>query len=323
MNHAKIIGTGRYTPSNIVTNEDLSKFVETSDEWITTRTGIKERRISIGEDTSELCLKAAKKALENANICAEEIDLIIVSTVTPDQFTPSTSCLVQAELGAVNAASFDINAACTGFVYGLNIANAFIKSGQYKTILMIGAEVLSKVTNWEDRNTCVLFGDGAGAAVLRASDESGIITTYTGSEGDVKGVLTIGAVDVTNPYTENVDEKYKSIYMNGKEVFKFATKAMNKSVRKVIEDANMTIDDIDHIVPHQANYRIIDYVAQKNKIDKDKIYINLDKYGNTSSASIAIALDEMNEKGLLKRGDKIILTGFGGGLTWGAILLEW
>ena len=199
MHYVKIVGTGSYTPEKIVTNEDLSKMIDTSDEWITTRTGIKTRRISEGEDTSSLCIKAAKAAMEDGNISPEDLDLIIVATVTPDNFTPSTSCLVQAEIGAKNATSFDINAACTGFIYALNVASQFIKTGQSKTALVIGAEVLSKVTDWNDRNTCVLFGDGAGACILKQSNEEGIINIYTGSDGDTKGVLTIGAMAVDNP----------------------------------------------------------------------------------------------------------------------------
>lgn len=322
MNFAKIVGTGSYTPEKVVTNEDLSSIVDTSDEWITSRTGIKTRRISQGEDTSQLCINAARKAIEDSNVSPEDIDLIIVATVTPDNFTPSTACLVQAELGAKYATSFDINAACTGFVYGINIANQFIKTGQSKTALVIGAEVLSKVTNWEDRNTCVLFGDGAGAVILKSSEESGILATYTGSEGDVKGSLTIGAMPVVNPFSET-NEKYQKISMIGKDIFKFATRIMYKSIEKVLEESNTTLDEVKYIIPHQANDRIIDYVAQKNKIDKDKFYLNLDKFGNTSSASIGIALDEMNKKGIINEGDKIILVGFGGGLTWGSILFKW
>lgn len=322
MYYSRIVGTGSYTPQKVVTNDELSNLVDTSDEWITTRTGIKRRRISEGEDTSSLCIKASKDAINDANIDPSEIDLIIVATITPDNFTPSTSCLIQKEIGAINATCFDINAACTGFIYAINIANQFIKTGQSKVALVIGAEVLSKVTDWKDRSTCVLFGDGAGACIISRSYEEGIINTYTGSDGDTKGVLTIGALPVNNPYCDTI-EKTQKIYMNGNEVFKFATKVMNKSIKKVLENTNVELNDVKYIIPHQANYRIIDYVKQKNKIDDNKFYLNLKDYGNTSSASIGIALDEMNKKNMLKKGDKMILVGFGGGLTWGSILLEW
>lgn len=323
MNHVQIAGTGSYVPQKIMTNEDLEKIVDTSDEWISSRTGIRQRRISEGEDTSSLATKAALKALEDAQMSADEIDLIIVSTVSQDTFTPSVSCLVQVEIGAKNASCFDITAGCSGFVYGINIATQFMNTGYYKNILVIGAEVLSKLINWKDRNTCVLFGDGAGAVVLKASDTEGIISVYMGAKGDVNRYLEIPAIDVVNPFSNKSECRPSYVKMNGLEIFKFATRVVRKSFKNVLENTSYSLDDIKYIIPHQANYRIIEHVAQKAKIDINKFYLNLDKYGNTSSASIGIALDEMNRKGLLKKDDKVIMVGFGGGLTWGAILLNW
>lgn len=323
MFEVKVIGTGRYVPKNIVTNDDLSKIVDTNNEWIKSRTGIRERRISKEENTSELAAKAGRKALESSKLKPEDIELIIVSTATPDNFTPSTACMVQEKLGAINATCFDISAACTGFIYAVGIASQFIKTGQSKNALVIGAEVLSKIIDWEDRSTCVLFGDGAGAVVLERSEEIGLISQYTGSDGSGGKFLECGTVPLKNPYSKT-DINFKSnLSMEGREVFKFAINAMIHSIGKVLKDTQYTLDDIDYIVPHQANLRIIDFVAKKLKLDKDKFYINLDRYGNTSGASIPIALDEMNEKGLLKKGDKIIIVGFGGGLTFGAHLIKW
>lgn len=323
MFEVKVIGTGRYVPENIVTNDDLSKIVDTNNEWIKSRTGIRERRISKEENTSKLAAKAGRKALESSKLKPEDIELIIVSTATPDNFTPSTACMVQEKLGAINATCFDISAACTGFIYAVGIASQFIKTGQSKNALVIGAEVLSKIIDWEDRSTCVLFGDGAGAVVLERSEEIGLISQYTGSDGSGGKFLECGTVPLKNPYSKT-DINFKSnLSMEGREVFKFAINAMIHSIGKVLKDTQYTLDDIDYIVPHQANLRIIDFVAKKLKLDKDKFYINLDRYGNTSGASIPIALDEMNEKGLLKKGDKIIIVGFGGGLTFGAHLIKW
>lgn len=323
MFEVKVIGTGRYVPENIVTNDDLSKIVDTNNEWIKSRTGIRERRISKEENTSELAAKAGRKALESSKLKPEDIELIIVSTATPDNFTPSTACMVQEKLGAINATCFDISAACTGFIYAVGIASQFIKTGQSKNALVIGAEVLSKIIDWEDRSTCVLFGDGAGAVVLERSEEIGLISQYTGSDGSGGKFLECGTVPLKNPYSKT-DINFKSnLSMEGREVFKFAINAMIHSIGKVLKDTQYTLDDIDYIVPHQANLRIIDFVAKKLKLDKDKFYINLDRYGNTSGASIPIALDEMNEKGLLEKGDKIIIVGFGGGLTFGAHLIKW
>jgi 3-oxoacyl-[acyl-carrier-protein] synthase III len=325
MFHSEIIGLGGYVPEKIVTNGELENIVDTSDQWITSRTGIEERRMSTGEKTTQLALKAAQRAIEQANIKPDEIDLIILSTITPDFFTPSTACLVQAELGLKDIPSFDISAGCTGFIYGLQIADKFIKSGQSQCILVIGAEILSKVLDWNDRNTCVLFGDGAGAALLKKSKKEGIVSTYTGSQGDLEGFLTIPAVSLRNPFLKNQSkiENHSYMYMNGKEIFKFATHIMLKSIEIILADNELTIDDIKYIVPHQANYRIIDNVAKKLKVPPEKFYKNMNHFGNTSAASIPLALDEMVQKKMIYDGDRIIMVGFGGGLTWGAILLNW
>lgn len=323
MYEVKIIGTGSYVPSNIVTNDDIAQFVDTNDKWISERTGIKERRISKDENTSIIAINAAKMALENSNIKPEELDLIILATATPDYFFPSTACLVQKELGAVNATCFDISAACTGFIYGISTATQFIKTGQSKTALVIGAEVLSKIMDWSDRNTCVVFGDAAGAAVLQRSDEKGMISIFTGSDGNGGEFLECPAVPLNNIFNGREEANKNKITMNGREIFKFATKIINQCIGKVLENTEYSLEDIKYIVPHQANIRIIEYTAKKLNIDVSKFYIDLDKYGNTSSASIPVALDEMVQKGLLNKGDKIILVGFGGGLTYGAELIEW
>jgi 3-oxoacyl-[acyl-carrier-protein] synthase-3 len=324
LTQVKILGTGHYAPENIVTNDDLAKIVDTSDEWITSRSGIKERRISINENTSDLASKAALDVLKNANISAEEIDLIIVTTMTPDNFTPSTACMVQGNIGATKAAAFDLSAACTGFVYGMSVGSQFIKSGAYKKVLVIGAEVISKIINWKDRNTCVLFGDGAGAVLLGESSDIGVANFHLASDGTKSKVLSCPSVPLNNPYmTESPLEIESYMYMEGREVFKFATTVIGESIDTLLKEAGMSKDDIKYIVPHQANSRIIEFAAKRLGIEKEKFYLNLDRYGNTSGASIPIALDEMNKKGLLQKGDKIILVGFGGGLTYGSILIQW
>lgn len=323
MFEVKILSTGSYAPENIISNTDLSKLVDTSDEWIISRTGIKERRISKGENTSDIAAKASERALQKSGLSPEEIDLIIVATATPDCFVPSTACIVQDRLKAVNATCFDISAACTGFIYAVNIATQFIKSGQSKNALVIGSEVLSKIVDWEDRNTCVLFGDGAGAAVLQRSDTKGIISEYTGSDGSGGKFLLCDTLSLSNPYFEEALPIQNTLSMNGREVFKFASRIIPHCIDKVLEKSGHSLEDIKYIVPHQANINIIEYAAKKLKLDKSKFYINLDRFGNTSGASIPIALDEMNDNGMLNKGDKIIVVGFGGGLTFGAILIEW
>ena len=323
MNEVQIIGTGSYAPLNIMTNHQLAEIVDTSDEWITSMTGIKERHISQGENTSDLAIKAALEALKDAGVKPCDIDLIILASTSPDQFLPATACIVQGKIGAVNAMAFDISAACSGFIFAINIGMQFLRTGQCKRALIIGAEVLSKIVDWTDRNTCVLFGDGAGAAVIEAGSTRGIISVNSASEGDKGEYLTCPTVDVKNTFTSGNEDFNSIIRMNGKEVFRFAVRVIESSINKILKENNCTLEDIKYVVCHQANLRIIDFVVKRLKAEKSKFYINLDKYGNTSAASIAIALDEMNKKNLLTAGDKIILVGFGGGLTYGAALIKW
>lgn len=323
MNEVVIAGVGKYIPSKVVTNDMLSQIMDTNDEWIVSRTGIKQRHITTGENTSDIASKAALKALENANIDVLDIDLIIVATCTPDMFTPATACIVQKNIGAKNAFAFDISAACSGFIYGINIAKSMMKQNNIKKSLVIGAETLSKAVDWEDRSTCVLFGDGAGAAVLSLSEEEGIISTICKSQGSKWENLTIGGKDLNNPYIDEVNSNSAYLQMNGGEIFKFATVTIVKLIKEILKQNNLTLEDIDYIVPHQANERIIQFAAKKLNLSMDKFYINIHEYGNTSAASIPIALSEMQEKNLLKKGDKIIAVGFGAGLTSGACLIEW
>lgn len=325
MRHATIIGTGSYLPDHIVTNEDMAKLVETSDEWITSRTGIKERRISTGETTSDLAYQAGKRALDQAKFDAEELDLIICATISPDSFMPSMACIVQERLGAYKAVAFDLTAACTGLIYAMATASAFIESGMYQNILVIGAETLSKTLDWKDRSTCVLFGDGAGALLLQSTEQkSGILSINLLSDGRKQDYLTLSAFSLKNPFLKK-DELVEMpvIQMKGQEVFKFAVRSITDHVRTVLEKADLTESDIQHIILHQANYRIIEQAAKSCKISMDKFFINLDRYGNTSAATIGIALDEMVQKNMLQPGDRIILVGFGGGMTSGAVLVEW
>lgn len=323
MKNAKMIGFGLYTPENLIENERLKEFLDTSDEWIRSRTGIERRYISTGENTSALATKAALKALEEARLTPEEIDLIILATVTPDNFTPSTACIVQDKLRAKNAWAFDINAACTGFIYALKIGRSLIISGEAKNALIIGAETLSKTLNWEDRGSCVLFGDGAGATVLTATEEDcGIRCVNVKSDGSKGESLVIQGLPLNNPFKEEKEVVQNYINMNGREIFKFATKVMEESVLEILDKENIDIKDIAAIIPHQANLRIIDYVGKKLGISTDKFILNLKNYGNTSGASIPIALCEAVNSGKVKKGDNIILVGFGGGLTWGATLVR-
>ena len=323
MKNAKMIGFGLYTPKNLIENERLQEFLDTSDEWIRTRTGIERRYISLEENTSDLAVEAGKVALAKAGLSAEDIDVIILATVTPDNFTPSTACIVQDKLGAKNAWAFDINAACTGFIYALKMGRSLIKSGEAKNALIIGAETLSKALNWEDRGSCVLFGDGAGATVITATEEDcGIRCVNVKSDGTKGDSLVIEALPLNSPFKneKKVSENY--ISMNGREIFKFATKVMEESIVEILENENIKIDEIDAIIPHQANLRIIDYVGKRLEIPTEKFIINLKNYGNTSGASIPIALCEAVDEGKVKRGDNIIMVGFGGGLTWGATLVK-
>ena len=304
-----------------MTNDDLSKIVETNDEWIRSRTGIRERRIATEDGTSDMAAKAAARAIEQAAILPEEIDLILLATSSPDSCFPNGACEVQAKLGAVNAACYDISAACTGFVFALSTAHAFISAGIYKTALVIGADVLSKLIDWTDRGTCVLFGDGAGAAVVRA-DETGILGLNMHSNGEKGGVLTCGSRSNGN-FLLGRKPELGYMTMDGQEVFKFAVKKVPECMNEVLRETGYTTQDIDHFVIHQANFRIIESIAKRLKVDVDKFPANMERYGNTSGASVPILLDELNRKGQLKRGEKMILSGFGAGLTWGAILLDW
>ena len=321
-----IIGTGSYTPEKILTNADLSKMVDTSDEWITTRTGIKERRIAAKDEyTSDMATKAALAAIEQAGISPTEIDLILLATATPDMVFPATACLVQTRIGATKAACLDVSAACAGFLFALEVAQQFITSHTYNTVLVIGAEKLSSITNWTDRNTCVLFGDGAGAAILRhRSGAHGVIATHAGSDGQFAEVLFMPGGGCRTPITrENANQNLQTIHMSGKDVYKQAVIAMMAASKKVLDRAALTIDDIACIIPHQANLRIIEAIADRMKIPLDRFYVNLDRYGNTSAAAVAIALDEANRTGRIKAGDYILMVVFGGGLTCASMVLEW
>lgn len=321
----RIISTGASVPGQIITNNDLARIVDTSDEWISQRTGIKQRRISAGENTSELAIRTARMVLERADVSSQEVDLIIVASVTPDYGTPSLACMIQKEIGADNAVAFDVVAACSGFMFALSIADKYIRAGIYKNAIVIGAETLSKIVDWEDRSTCVLFGDGAGGAYVECSEEAGIIKEELGSKGELWDILTEGYTECSNAFNDlpkTIDPRFY-VHMDGRAVFKFATKMVVKSVSRVVEEAGISMEEIDYVVPHQANARIIDVVASKLGIPREKFYMNMDQYGNTSSASVPMALNELNERGLIKRGDKILLTGFGGGMTWGTTLLTW
>jgi len=321
-----ILGLGNYLPEKVLTNFDLEKMVETSDEWITQRTGISERRILDKDSmTFEIGVKAAQSALEDSGVSAEDIDLIIVSTTSPDYIFPSTACLIQGAIGASNAAAFDISAACTGFVYAISIAKQFISSGCYKHVLVVSCEALSKVVDWKDRNTCVLFGDGAGAAVLGRTEEGyGILSTYMGSDGTKGPVTTLPCNSLSEVDISKRPSGSKNvIFMDGSEVFKFAVRIFAQSTEKVIKDAGLKLEDVSLIVPHQANIRIVDAAAKKLGITTNNIYTNIHKYGNISSASIPVALSEADKDGMLKKGDNIVIVGFGGGLTWASALIKW
>lgn len=322
-----IAGTGSYLPEKVLTNADLESLVETSDEWITSRTGIKERRIAAeGEFTSHMATKAAEKALEQAAIDPADLQLIIVATITPDTLTPATACYVQQNLGSLGAVAFDISAACSGFIYAMKIAKRLISDGAFENALIIGAEKLSSFVNWEDRNTCILFGDGAGAAVLRRSKEGegNVIATDIGTDGRQTHLLNIPGGGSACPITiENADQRLASLAMLGKEVFKHAVTRMKQSAETVLERAGISPDEVKLVVPHQANLRIIDAIADRLTVPKERVFTNLQKYGNTSAAAVAIALDEAHRTGRFERGDKIVLVVFGAGLTWAAAAIEW
>ncbi|MEI6714707.1 MAG: beta-ketoacyl-ACP synthase III [Verrucomicrobiota bacterium] len=323
---ASIIGTGSYAPQRVLTNAELEKMVDTNDEWIVSRTGIRERRIAdASESTSDLAAAAAKAAMENAGITADEIDLIIVATVTPDMFFPSTACFVQTKIGAKRAACFDVSAACSGFLFAMDIARQFIATGTHNTILVIGADKLSTIVDWSDRNTCVLFGDGAGAAILRHKEGSrGILSTHMGSDGSYAEILYIPGGGCLHPITsENADLHVNTIKMNGRETYKQAVTSMLSAANISLTNAGLTSNDLSCIIPHQANLRIIEAIASRMEVSMDRFLINLDRYGNTSAAAVAIALDEANRTGRMKQGDHILLVVFGGGLTWASSVIEW
>jgi len=321
-----IVSVGSYVPARVLTNADLEKMVETSDEWITTRTGIKQRRIAAADEyTSDMAARAAERAMARAGITPDQIDLIIVATVTPDMIFPSTACLVQHKLGAVRAAAFDLEAACAGFVYALEIGQQFIMSRTYDTVLVIGAEKLSSIVNWKDRNTCVLFGDGAGAVILQNRPGShGLLTAVLGADGSKADLLRIPAGGCRLPASmETVAQKLHYIHMEGQETFKAAVEAMYTAAREALQRCNLDVSQLKCVIPHQANKRIIEAVCKKLGVKPNQIYVNLDRYGNTSAASVVIALDEAVQSGRIQRGDLVLLIVFGGGLTWAAAVIEW
>lgn len=317
----RIVGTGSYLPENIVTNDDLAKIMDTSDEWISSRTGIRARHLVKEETTAQMSAEAAKQALAEAGMNAEDLDLIIVGTVSGDYVTPSTACEVQSMIGAQNAVAFDVNAACSGFMFAMNTAYAYIQSGIYQNALIIGAETLSKLMDWNDRSTCVLFGDGAGAAVVKA-DEKGLLKFTQGSDGAKGMVLACKSRLNNNPLVQNPTEP-DYVYMDGQEVYKFAVSTVPASIKEVLEEAGLDVSEIKYFLLHQANIRIIQSVAKRLKVDLDKFPTTLEHCGNISAGSVPILLDEVNKKGMLQRGDKIVMAGFGAGLTWSASVMEW
>lgn len=326
LRRAAIVATGVYVPSRIMTNFDIEKLVDTTDEWIVTRSGIRERRIAAeNEATSDMAAIAAQRALAAAGLAPETVDQIIVATVTPDMGFPNTACFVQSRLGARKAHCFDLEAACSGFLYGVDVARHFIAAGAVETSLVIGAEKLSIVTDWQDRATCVLFGDGAGAAVIRpAARGRGIIGSVMVSDGTLHELLNLPGGGSRNPAShQTLDARMHYMKMNGKEVFKHAVRAMTEVSRQVLTKCELTIDDIACIIPHQANMRILQAIAERLGLGLDRFYINLEKYGNMSAASVPVALAEAVQAGRVKRGDLVLMVAFGGGFTWGATIIEW
>lgn len=324
--YAHIIGWGKYAPPNILTNHDLAKTVDTSDEWIRERTGIAERRIaSSKESTAMMAVHAAREAIESADIDPNEIDLVIVATATPEYPFPATACLVQDAIGAARAGAFDLEAGCSGFVYALSMAAGMIRSEMHHTVLVIGAETLSRVVDWHDRATCVLFGDGAGAVVLRASEQpGGVMATVLGSDGSGGELLILPAGGAKHPAgPDTVLSKSHFVKMNGREVYRFATRVMASAAKQAVERAGWTLAQIDLLIPHQANLRIIDSAAKALNLSADKVFVNLERYGNTSAASIPIAMCEAIDAGKLKPGDHVVMVGFGAGLTWASCAIDW
>ena len=322
---AMILGTGRAIPEKILTNADLEKMVDTNDAWIVERSGIRTRHIvEPGTALSSLAAEAAKKALEDANLAATDIDLIILATVTGDMKFPATACFVQTLIGADNAAAFDISAACSGFIYGLQMADSLIRSGTHRHILLIGGEILTSMVDWEDRNTCVLFGDGAGAVVLGPSQQDrGILSTHIGADGTHSGLLyNLGCGSINPPTVENVREKLHTMRMEGREVFRHAVVCMSKAMKKALKLSGMAIEDLDLVISHQANLRIIEALGKRLKLTDEQTYVNVDRYGNTSAASIPIALDEARREGRLSEGNLIGLVTFGAGFTWGSCIIR-
>ncbi|MCB0002978.1 MAG: ketoacyl-ACP synthase III [Anaerolineae bacterium] len=324
--YARITGWGKYTPSRRLTNYDLEQMVDTNDEWISSRTGIRERRIAAPEETTvSMALEASRKALAQANVRAEDLNLIILATTTPDYLCPAAASLLQDRLGATNAGAFDLMAGCTGFVYGLVTATQFIKAGAYKRILVVGAEKISTFIDWTDRNTCILFGDGAGAVVVEPSHTpTGVLSFELGSEGENYDALYYPGGGSAKPFSAtSFAERETFLQMDGKRVFKFATRTMTRSVQNVVQASGIPFNDIDCIVPHQANARIIETAVKRLKVDPDKVMVNLDRYGNTSAASIPIALCEAIDQGKIQDGNNIVLVGFGAGLTWASAVVHW
>jgi len=321
-----ITSVGSYVPERVLTNAELEKLVDTTDEWITSRTGIKQRRLAAdAEFTSDMAAQAARRALENGGLTSDQIDLIIVATITPDMLFPSTACLVQQKLGARRAAAFDIEAACSGFIYALEIGQQFIMSRTYETVLVIGAERLSSIVNWKDRNTCVLFGDGAGAAILQhRPDAHGLLTACMGADGEKAMLLCMPGGGSRIPATaDSVEAGLHHLQMDGKETFKCAVNAMLNAAQEALRRCEVDISQIKLVIPHQANRRIIDAVSERLGVRPDQVFVNLDKYGNTSAASVAIALDEAVTQGRIQRGDLVLMVVFGAGLTWAAAVVEW
>lgn len=321
--YSRIAGTGSYLPEKVLTNDDLSKLVDTSDEWIASRTGIRQRHIAAeGETTSDLSYHAAVRALEAAGVDASDLDLIVLGTTTPDIIFPSTACLVQHRLGANGCPAFDVNAACSGFIYALSIADKFIRSGEVKTALVIGAETLTRMLDWTDRSTCVLFGDGAGAVVLKADTEAGILSTHLHADGGKKEMLynPVGVSVGFKPEEHNAGVK---VMMSGNDVFKHAVKALDAVVEETLEANNLDRNEIDWLIPHQANLRIIELTARRLNMPMERVVVTVDKHGNTSSGSVPLALDEAVRSGRVKRGQLLLLEAFGGGFTWGSALLRY
>ena len=321
--YARIIGTGSYLPEQVVTNADLEKRVDTTDEWIRERSGIRERRIAAeGQTTGDLACEAAKQALDAAGVKPEDIDLLLVGTTTPDVIFPSTACLVQHRLGLSDCGAMDINAACSGFIYALSVASQFIQAGTVKRVLVIGAETLSRIVDWDDRATCVLFGDGAGAAVLQADSEPGVISTHIHANGGYGDLLKTD-VGVSRGFVENAPNSGIAVKMRGNEVFKVAVNTLGRIVDETLAHNNMSKHDLDWLIPHQANLRIIKATARKLDMAMDQVIVTVDKHGNTSSASVPLALDEAIRSGRVQRGQNILLEAFGGGFTWGSALIRY